>query len=122
MKSPHDRSTIYLNLLPALNAGQVKLLDMPRIRSQLLALERRTVRGSGRDVVDHPSAGSDDLINVAAGALVMAAANSTNRHVQYTCLGTSSDGAVIGGVYQPSVGAPYEEVDKCEWGKTDWLH
>jgi hypothetical protein len=122
LKSPHDRSTIYLNLLPALNAGQVKLLDMPRIRSQLLALERRTVRGSGRDVVDHPTAGSDDLINVAAGALTLAAANSTHRHVQYTCLGTSSDGAVIGGVYQPSVGAPYEEVDKCEWGKTDWLH
>src|SRR5260370_22907792 len=35
-KSPHDRSGIYLNVLPALNAGQVKLLDLPRIRSQLL--------------------------------------------------------------------------------------
>ena len=53
MKSPFDRSQIYLNVLPALNAGQVKLLDISRIRSQLLALERKTIRGSGRDVVDH---------------------------------------------------------------------
>jgi hypothetical protein len=72
-QSPHDRSSLYLNLLPALNAGQVKLLDLPRLRSQLLSLERRTIRGSGRDVVDHPSGGADDLINACAGALVMAA-------------------------------------------------
>jgi hypothetical protein len=76
VKSPHDRSAIYLNVLPALNAGQIKLLDLPRIRSQLLALERRTIRGSGRDVIDHPTAGSDDLINCVCGALVMAAANT----------------------------------------------
>jgi hypothetical protein len=97
MKSPHDRSAIYLNVLPALNAGQVRLLDNPRIRSQLLALERRTIRGSGRDVIDHPTAGSDDLINVVAGALVMAASRS--RFVKYTLLGTSGDGAVLDGVY-----------------------
>ena len=72
-QSPHDRSSLYLNLLPALNAGQVKLLDLPRLRSQLLSLERRTIRGSGRDVVDHPSGGADDLINAVAGALVLAA-------------------------------------------------
>jgi hypothetical protein len=103
LKSPHDRSTIYLNLLPALNAGQVKLLDMPRIRSQLLALERRTVRGSGRDVVDHPSAGSDDLINVVAGALVMAAAG--NRHVKFTALALNSEGVVLDGKYVPTASA-----------------
>lgn len=75
-KSPHDRSGIYLNVLPALNAGQVRLLDLPRIRSQLLALERRTIRGSGRDVVDHPAAGSDDLINCVCGSLMLAVANA----------------------------------------------
>ena len=100
MKSQHDRSSLYLNMLPALNAGQVKLLDLPRIRSQLLALERRTVRGSGKDVVDHPTAGSDDLINCVAGALVMSAAGS-NRYVRFTALGLSSEGSVIGGVYTP---------------------
>jgi hypothetical protein len=53
LQSPHPRSELYLNLLPALNAGKIKLLDLPRLRSQLLSLERRTIRGTGRDVVDH---------------------------------------------------------------------
>jgi hypothetical protein len=83
LKSPFDRSGIYLNVLPALNAGQVKLLDLPRLRSQLLALERRTLRGSGKDVVDHPNAGHDDLINAAAGALVIAA-SADRRRIKYT--------------------------------------
>jgi hypothetical protein len=83
-QSPHDRSSLYLNLLPALNAGKVKLLDLPRLRSQLLALERRTIRGTARDVIDHPSAGADDLINAAAGALVMAE-SADRRTVKWTC-------------------------------------
>ena len=91
-QSPHDRSALYLNLLPALNAGQVKLLDLPRLRSQLLSLERRTIRGSGRDVVDHPSAGADDLINAVAGALVMAAgAESQKIHWAAVAGNTSFD-------------------------------
>ncbi len=75
-KSLHDRSGLYLNLLPMLNSGQARLLDLPRIRSQLLALERRTIRGTGRDVVDHPQAGADDLINSVAGSLVLSIANA----------------------------------------------
>jgi hypothetical protein len=38
--------------------------------SQLIRLERRT--GRGRDGIDHPPGGHDDLINAAAGAVVMA--------------------------------------------------
>jgi hypothetical protein len=114
IKSPHDRSALYLNMLPALNAGQVKLLDLPRIRSQLLALERKTIRGSGRDVVDHPTAGHDDLINVVAGALVMAAAGS--RYVRFSALGTLSDGGVVDGKYVSAVpsGAPPEVREAIE--------
>jgi hypothetical protein len=72
LKSPHDRSELYLNFLPQLNSGQVKLLDLPRLRQQLLGLERRTIRGTGRAKIDHPTARADDLVNAAAGALVMA--------------------------------------------------
>ena len=82
-QSPHDRSSLYLNLLPALNAGQVKLLDLPRLRAQLLSLERRTIRGSGRDVIDHPTGGGDDLVNAAAGALVLAA-SAENRKINWS--------------------------------------
>lgn len=44
---------------------------MPRLVSQLSNLERRTTR-IGRDIVDHPPGGHDDVANAAAGALVLA--------------------------------------------------
>jgi hypothetical protein len=71
LKSPLTRSEIYANFAPMLNAGKVRLLDNQRLRSQLLALERRTIRGTGRDVIDHPTGGADDLANACCGALVM---------------------------------------------------
>jgi hypothetical protein len=84
-QSPHDRSSLYLNLLPALNAGNVRLLDLPRLRSQLLSLERRTIRGTAREVIDHPSAGADDLINAAAGVLVLAE-SADRRRVKWSMI------------------------------------
>ena len=63
------RSDLYLNLVPSINSGRVRLLDLPRLESQLIALERRTTR-VGRDLVDHPPGGHDDVANAAAGALV----------------------------------------------------
>jgi len=66
------RSEAYLTMLPAINSGKIKLLDNPRLIAQLCALERRTAR-SGKDQVDHPRNGKDDLINSGALALVEAA-------------------------------------------------
>ncbi len=63
------RSELYLEMLPMLTAGQCELLDNQRFIRQLLSLERRTSR-LGRDSVDHPPSGHDDLANAAAGALV----------------------------------------------------
>jgi hypothetical protein len=63
------RSELYLEMLPMLTAGQCELLDNQRLVRQLLSLERRTSR-LGRDSVDHPPSGHDDLANAAAGALV----------------------------------------------------
>jgi len=65
------RSDLYLALLPLLNSHRVELLDHPKLRAQALGLERRTTR-AGRDSVDHGRNGHDDLINAAAGALVLA--------------------------------------------------
>lgn len=70
--SERTRSEIYLELLPLLNSERVELLDNPRLIAQLVGLERRTSRG-GRDSVDHGPRGHDDLINAAAGAIVLAA-------------------------------------------------
>lgn len=65
-----NKSEIYLEFEPMLAAGQVKLLDNKQLFNQLRSLERRT-RSSGKDSVDHPPGGHDDLANVAAGACVM---------------------------------------------------
>lgn len=71
MTSAKSKSEIYVALLPMLNSGRCELLDLPRLANQLCSLERRTAR-SGKDSIDHPPAGHDDLINAAAGALVEA--------------------------------------------------
>lgn len=67
-----DKSRLYLELLAAVNAGRVVLLDVPDLLRELRGLERR--RGtSGRDRVDHPAGGRDDCANACAGALRLAA-------------------------------------------------
>jgi hypothetical protein len=70
--SEKTKSEIYATLLPLLNSYRVELLDDRRLASQLLGLERRTSRG-GRESIDHAPRAHDDVINAAAGALVLAA-------------------------------------------------
>lgn len=70
--SEKSKSEIYLSVIPLLSSGRVELLDNDRLATQLCSLERRTARG-GRDSVDHPPGGHDDLCNAACGALVAAA-------------------------------------------------
>jgi hypothetical protein len=60
------KSELYQAFLPRLNAATVELLDHERSVKQLLALERRTSRG-GRESIDHPPKGKDDVINAVAG-------------------------------------------------------
>ena len=63
------KSELYRDRLPLLNSRRLEFLDLPRLAAQLAGLERRTARG-GRDSIDHPPGGHDDLINAAAGALL----------------------------------------------------
>jgi hypothetical protein len=69
--SADPKSDLYKELTPLMASGVVKLLDNSRMIVQLLALERRTARG-GKDSIDHPPRGHDDLINAACGAIVSA--------------------------------------------------
>jgi len=62
------KSDIYRDLLPVLNAHRAELLDVPRLSSQLCALERRTARG-GRDSIDHPPGAHDDIANAVGGVI-----------------------------------------------------
>jgi hypothetical protein len=65
------KSDIYLDFLPLLNGRRVSLLDHPKALAQLCSLERRTGRGGGKDLVDHPrtKGAHDDLANALGGAL-----------------------------------------------------
>jgi len=65
----NTRSDLYLALVPSINSGRVRLLDHSKLENQLVSLERRTTR-VGRDLVDHPVGGHDDIANAAAGALL----------------------------------------------------
>jgi hypothetical protein len=72
-QSARPKSDLYLALLPLLNSRRVSLLDHPKLVTQLVGLERRTAR-SGRDSVDHPPHGHDDVANCVAGVLTLLAA------------------------------------------------
>lgn len=65
------RSELYQALLPAINSQQAELLDDKHLVNQLVSLERRTSRG-GRDTIDHPPSGHDDVANAVAGAVWLA--------------------------------------------------
>src|SRR5690606_16844912 len=64
------RSELYLAMVPAVNSQLADRIDVPRLENQLIALERRTSR-AGRDLVDHPPGGHDDVANAVAGAISM---------------------------------------------------
>jgi hypothetical protein len=54
-------------------------LDSGRLLSQLSGLERRT-RSGGNDLIDHSPNAHDDVINAAAGALLLASRNPGPRN------------------------------------------
>ena len=70
---PCDRakSDLYIDFLAAMNSETVGLIEHDRLQRQLISLERRTARG-GRDVIDHPRGGRDDIANAVAGAVWLA--------------------------------------------------
>jgi hypothetical protein len=72
MVSEQTKSQLYGEWLPLVTSQRVALLDHPKLLQEALGLERRTARG-GRDSIDHGPHGHDDLLNAAAGALVLAA-------------------------------------------------
>jgi len=85
--SKRTKSEIYIDLLPALNSGRIELLDDVKLIAQLIGLERKP--GRGRDVIDHAPHSHDDLINVAAGVLTLAALQPAQMTFHAPILGPS---------------------------------
>lgn len=82
--STRTKSDIYRELVAPINSQRIELLDLSALRSQLLSLERRVARG-GRDSVDHPPHGHDDIANSVAGVLVLVlpSVGAPERRVQW---------------------------------------
>ena len=72
------KSELYRELLPLVNSRRVELLDVPRLRAQLVGLERRTGRG-GQDSIDHRPSAHDDLANSCAGVIAHASRQARPR-------------------------------------------
>ena len=79
-QSAEPKSVLYTNMLPLLNSCRIELLDHSKTINQLIALERRTARG-GRESIDHPPSGHDDLINAVAGAAVGAPSEPDGAYI-----------------------------------------
>jgi hypothetical protein len=80
--SDDPKSAIYVNFLPLINSGRVRLLGNQRLVGQFLNLERTTSR-AGRDSIDHAPGGHDDVANAVAGALLAATAKKPTMQIGY---------------------------------------
>jgi hypothetical protein len=69
--SEKSKSDIYLESMPLFTRNAIRIPDLPPLLRELRLLERQTHRG-GRDTVDHPRRGSDDLANALCGCAVLA--------------------------------------------------
>ncbi|RUX70684.1 hypothetical protein EN990_30975 [Mesorhizobium sp. M7A.F.Ca.US.005.03.1.1] len=81
IKSPLNKSELFLNFLPMLNSRSIQLLDHSKLVSQLVGMQRRVTSG-GRETIDHNPNGHDDVANAVAGCLAVIARN--RRHTKTT--------------------------------------
>ena len=91
-QSAEPKSVLYTNMLPLLNSCRIELLDHSKTINQLIALERRTARG-GRESIDHPPGGHDDLINAVAGAAVGAPSEPDGAYIHRLMSDDDPDGS-----------------------------
>ena len=79
----HPKNELYRDLLPLLNSEQIELPPIPQLINELTSLERKTTR-SGKDSIDHPSNGHDDVANAVAGIAFMCKQHQPIQKVRVT--------------------------------------
>jgi hypothetical protein len=62
------KSELYLAAIPVFTSKRLELLDIEKLKTEFRRLERRRGR-SGKDSIDHPPRGADDMANAVAGAI-----------------------------------------------------
>ena len=74
----HSKSQIYKAVLPLITSARVELLDKPRLRNQLLNLERKAT--AGRETIDHHRGAHDDVANAVCGLIVYLSEKGIKNH------------------------------------------
>ena len=77
-----NKSELYLEAIPVIGSNAVELLDNPTMVNQFAGLLRFT-RSGGRDKIDHPQGGKDDLANAVAGVIYIAAKRRKRAGVMF---------------------------------------
>src|SRR5215472_4866446 len=68
------KSELYLAAIPVFTSKRLELLDIEKLKTEFRRLERRRGR-AGKDSIDHPPRGTDDIANSVAGAIWRASEN-----------------------------------------------
>jgi hypothetical protein len=87
--SDKTKNELFLDLLPYVNSPRSIFSTTTSCSIKLVALERRTSRG-GKDSIDHPPGGHDDLANAVAGALILALAKKSPMRATKGATGSSA--------------------------------
>jgi hypothetical protein len=100
-----SKSDLYRDLVPLVNSRRIELLDDKRLINQLLGLERRVARGTGRDLIDHAANvnAHDDVANVCAGVASLLASESHYWRDNMAWIGTPASAD-----HEPQVGPPID--------------
>ena len=72
-----SKANLYADLIAAISSRSIDLLDLPRLREQILGLELQATAGGERIAMPRARDGKalrDDVVNAAAGALARAGA------------------------------------------------
>jgi Terminase large subunit, ATPase domain len=69
--SEKTKSELYLATIPVFTSRRIELLDIEKMKTEFRRLERRRGR-SGKDSIDHPPRGSDDIANAVSGVICLA--------------------------------------------------
>lgn len=82
--SEKNKSSIYLEVMPAFAERRVTLINDKRLVTELRMLERRPMSGGKPDQIDHPSNAHDDAANAVAGALWLADASKSGGFLSFS--------------------------------------
>ncbi len=75
-----EKSMIYRECLPLFANSLVSLLDNPRLRRELIQLERRPGSNGRPEKIDHPPRANDDACNSVCGSLLLSARSIVTRN------------------------------------------